>query len=520
MNIISLESSIPALPGNRSAQPASAAGALLPDDTSTTTPQAQSLPATIVNLSGASSAAGAKKDIYQQPTVYVTQTRYQLATTPLTSSINSQLLSGANSISAKNTSFSVSGLFGQLGNLSRETTEYRNEARSVLVASDKAEKLGIDFSTAKGRLLNSVNLTIRTKDGDTIDIRAEHAHGKGDSIAFSFVVTGELSPEEQDALEKLAATLGEVADDFFRTGTTQLRGLKEFDKEQLQGFRLDFIRPEGDDYVTMNFDYSVDEAAQTQQLTAKDVDGYKVDIKTDLNGLLENAGAAANNSFQEYLSVLSESLNKHELSTVSRLFILDSFSSMLMPSGAGQAQPPSSTAEAALSAFDSGLADFSVTISSPLHQDHTNYLYPDSMTLKLEQKTEVEQVEQRTLVKQVNSYEFTSSRIDGIVGVDDGDLESGNFNYKTTHIKEQLSRLLDMTAEGVNNLYSEYEQSVDIKEQVYIAFKLQDTQRQDKQEHMVKQLLDTDAATPPEKDSDELLDKVADSRQSLFGFHF
>lgn len=518
MNITPLESPALALQGNRPAQALSLAET--PSQDAKAAVQAQSLPAAIVTLSPAVSAADMARDTYQQPSVYVAQTRYQLAATPATANISAQLVSGATALSSKNAFFSVAGLFGQVGNLSRETSEYRNEARSASVASDKADKVGIDFSTAKGRPLNSVNLTVRTKDGDIIEIRAEHAKGKGDSIEFSFVVTGELSPEEQSALEKLAAKLGEVADDFFRTGTTQLRGLKEFDRDTIQGFHIDLMKPKGETYVTTSFDYSVDEVEQTQQLLAKDADGYKVEITTDLNGLLEGASAAENDSFQEYFRVLNESLNKHEVSTASRLFILDSFSSMVMPSVGGQVQPASAKAGAALSEFDSGLADFNAVISAPLHQDRSNYLYPEAMTLKLQQTTEIEQVELRTLVKQVSSYEFTSSRLDGIIGVDDGDFESGNFNYKTTQAKEQVSRLLDMSADGVNNVYTEKEQSLDSEQRMYLDFKLQDTERQDKREHIVEQLLDNQLANTIQKDSAELLLKLADTRQSLFGLQF
>ena len=470
---------------------------VLPDNKAQPTTTAESSPATIVEISNSTTQGPA---LTYEPTVEIVQVRNTLDKNPTALKLNQQLSSDLTSFRTQKSSFSVQTFFSQIGALSRETAEYKNEARTFRVASSKAnDKVAMDFSAGAGKPLETVTMQIRTKDGDTIDVQVQRSTAPGsDSLAFSFKVTGKLSKAEQDALEKLAGKLGEVADDFFRTGTTQLRGLKEFDKANLQDFHLEFSKPKTEDkYDVMTYDFSVDDTAQTQHLVAKDVDGYSVDITTNLQGLLGAAKAAPNNSINAYLKIIRDTLNEHQpltqdhSNTFSTQFILDSFISMVTPNVAATTLADVAVTEKALAAFDTGLPDFTATINAPLMRKRSNYIFPESMSLKLSQQTEVEKrTDGGVLVKQVNSFERRSNEIEAIVGAEKGDLETGNFTYKTINEKQQTSRILDLNEKDINNMTIEHTSSTNNTEKTYINFHLQDTKKDQHSERKVAQLLD------------------------------
>lgn len=488
-----------------------------------TPPSSVTSPSTIVTLN----ATEANADTYSQPMVDVIQTRNQYKESPAAAKMSNQLISSLGSIRANTSPFSVAALFSQVGNISRETTSYRNEARSMAVAGNKlSDDMKVDFSKYKGGVDEWVNLTIRTKDGDDIAVtvsRFRNNAGRGDTLEFTFDVTGELSEAEQDALDKLAAKLGGVADDFFRSGTAELNGLKEFDKANLESFHFEFSRHRGEKKpITMSFDYKYDQEAQTQQLTASDAVGYKIDIKTNLAGLLVKGGASAHDALQQYLHLISKSLSEHGASSASRRFIMDGFANLVTPeSSAAAAKPEQTKAEKIVDAFASGLADFKASIQAPLNHTRKNYLYPEAMNLQLEQSTRVEEAKERTLIRQTSSYELNSSRIRGRAGseeasvIDEG-IESGNFNYKTIHMKEQTTRLLDMTDDKINNAYSEHESSLDIQEKKFGNFHLEETQEEHKQDQVLTQLQDVIAAKKLQKESMDALKELAEDKKSLF----
>jgi hypothetical protein len=241
----------------------------------------------------------------------------------------------------------------------------------------------------------------------------------------------------------------------------------------------------------------VDEAAQTQHLSAKDVDGYSVDITTNLYGLLGTASASSNNSMNAYLKIIRETLNDYQPMTqehsnnLSTQFIIDSFTSMVAP-GQSHLTPPNSTfMEKAIGAFDSGLPDFDATINAPLLRTRANYLFPESMNLQLIQKTDIEKrADGGLLVKQTNSFERSSSEIETIVGSEKGDFKTGNFVYKTTNEKQQTSRILDLNKNNIDNMITEHTSSINNTEKTYKNFHLEGTTKDQRNERQLTQLID------------------------------
>jgi len=482
-------------------------------------------PATLVNLSGFKDAS----DLYEQPKLVdmvqmsSTQDKTKTATT-----LSQALAADAANLRKNKSPFTPSNFLNQIGSLSRETNTYKNSAFSYQLASTKAnDKLKLSFADTGGKPQETVTLRVRTKDGDTIDIKIQHSKSAtGDNLEFSFDVTGKLSEAEQDALEKLANKLGQVADDFFRTGTTELHGLKEFDQANLKDFQIEFSKPKGDSYTTMNYNFSVDEQTQTQHLSAKDSDGYSFDITANLQDLLGDANPSFNQSLENYLAIIRKTLNQHQpaqaehSNTASMRFILDGLTSMLSHTGKQNEALAGSSTDKALAAFDTGLPDFTAVINAPLYvyRDLQHSLeLPESMSLKLEQRTERQvQKDGTLLVKQVNSFERQSRQIEAIPGADKPDFIFGNFNYKTVHEKQETSRILSLGKNEINNLITEHTDSVETTLESYRNFKSQGIQKEEHQDYKINQLVDERAKYKQLKQNLDSLKALRDSHKQLF----
>lgn len=484
------------------------------------------LPAVLVSFTGLREAS----DLYEQPKlVDIVQMSSTQDKGEVAAKISQSLATDATSLRKSKSPFVPSSFFSQVGALSRETTSYKNSAFSYQLASTKAtEKLKLENANTDSKPKETVTLRVRTKEGDVIDIKIQHSRGTiGDSLEFSFDVTGKLSEAEQDALEKLANKLGQVADDFFRTGTTALHGLKEFDQANLKDFRIEFSKPKSSDtYTTLSYDFSVDEQSGTQHLSAKDGDGYSVDITANLQNLMGIANPSFNQSLDNYLKIIRETLNEHRptqqenTNSASMRFLIDSFTSMLSPAISREQPASNLTAENALQAFDTGLPDFTAVINAPLFvfRDPKHMLtIPEAMTLRMEQRTEKEaQADGSMLIRQTNSFERQSKQIEGMVGSDKGDLKHGNFDVRTIHEKQQTSRILNITEKEINDLVSEHTEEKETTIENFRNFILTDTQTSQNQKHQITQLLDEINKNKQLKQTFNNLKALEDSHRDLF----
>ena len=481
-------------------------------------------PGVVVQLSPPKPAA--PPFIYDEPKVDVVQVRNTNNTGAAATRFSSQLASELTSLRASKSTFSSASFFSQIGALSRETNEYRNEARGLTLAASKVtDKTKIDFDSSSGRPQEGVTMRIKTKDGDFIDVKLQrNSGGSGDSIGFSFVVTGKLSAEEQDALEKLSTKLGEVADDFFRLGNTSLHGLKEFDNSVLESFNIEFSKPKGDSYAVMKYDYSVDSATQTQRLVASDAEGFGVDINSNLHSLLGTSKATGNNSLTLYLDLIRKVFNEHSpagegSNRLNKQFILDAFSSMIVPLAEKATAGATGDSQKMLDAFNSGLPDFTASIHAPLYHNYKNYLTPQALQLNLSQTTKMESREDGSLlVKQLNTYERHSSQLEGIVGSDKGDVETGNYIYHVIHEKQQTSRILDLGKDGLNNLVTEHTQEIEDTTSTYHNFKLQDSKTEHTQRRQLFQLADDIEKHKQQKQTFNSLYAINESTKKILAF--
>lgn len=445
------------------------AGSILPEPVNS--------PAALVTLTQRSEPS----PVYQEPMVVASYLRDNSNTKPAAAAASTVLIQSLNQFTEKKTTFSVSSMFSQVGALSRETSEYRNQARQFYVPSKMAvDKFSPEFPSSAGVRSESAFLTIKTKDGDNIQIQfSRNKSGDLSQMEFSFVVDGELSETEQKALEKLTEKLGAMGDEFFRMDTTELRGLKDVDTDSISYFKFILQRPDPatDSYVEHSYEMRVDEVTQTQNLIAEDVHGYSVDIKSQLQNLAKEK-VLETELFQQYLDLINRAADDGDAPNASKRFMLDAFESMFAgfftPASAEQElDVEEDRAERAVAAFDSGMPDFTANFRSPVLHNPGFYAQAASMVLNLQQVTRVEQNGDDTFIKQESSYELINHHFEDFPKEYLEEL-SGSYFYTTEREQGSVSRILSMTNDRVNNIWIEQDASKEKQTSQFVNYQLVD----------------------------------------------
>lgn len=475
---------------------------------------AESSPASRVSISP--SDKNRERDVYNKPSSIVTYLREDNhPNNAAAAAVSKTLATHLSSLSDKREPFRPGLFFSQAGALSREANSYSNEARSMRLAMDVApETMRPDFSTTKGIVLTAATLSIRTRDGDNINMTLTHALNGG-SLLFTFNIEGELSEEEQLALEKLAIKLGEVADEFFRSGTAELRGLDDFDSKLFESFNLSFNKFNGFDYDIFSYNYSVDETNNTAQLTAEDTFGYEFDISTHTQGLLKDKQAFAHQTLEQYLALIRQAANEHKAESSSIRFMLDGLRTMLFAPKTNMTTEDTGALEQVLENFDTGLPDFEATFNSPVVHNPDLYTQVSSMHLHMGQTTDIDVINNRTLIQQKNFYELTESHWLASPGMEEAHLDIGNYRYINQHVRESITRTLDSNGSQVKDALVEHEKEWSRKEQLFVNFKAQPASTNGDSYHTLINLMDQ-LDQQANNNQPKLLKLLENSHKNLF----
>ena len=477
----------PALPVNKTVEPT--ASPLVIQDS----------PSTQVSLGAFENSA----PTYRKPSTEITYLRYQQQTGIVAGALSQQLLNEWSMFrNDRAHSFRAGSFLSQVGALSAETSHFRNEARNFSVPGDiAAEKFSPDFSALVGKRRESFLLTIRTKEGDEITVRMTRRQGPGgESLEFAFDVVGELSEAEQQALDKLASKLGEVADEFFRTGKAELRGLAAFDDANIQSFKLELSKPNGDVYDTLNYDYTFDETTQTRRLRGEDVAGYQFDITAHVNGILQTDRATAQQTIEQYLDLIRRAGDARGTESASVRFMLDGLRSVLL-----------------LDEFHTGLQDFTASFRAATTYNPENRTQVSAMNLTMGQTTRTETDGARFLLQQESFYELHSSYFKPLPWLEAADFANGNYVYVNEHESGKTTRTLDMGAGDVDSLLIEREKTHDILERFYQNFAEIDRHEDHQKERTLENLVDRLSPTESnEIRQQNLLALIKESRFNLF----
>lgn len=365
-------------------------------------------------------------------------------------------------------------------------------------------------NTSRSRTGELFDLTLKTRDGDTISltIGAEHSSGsdgiKG-TTDFTFSVIGNLSDSERKAVDALAGRLGDVAKEYQQKGWADLEFLHAFDNDVLAEFSLGV---QGDNGHALTIDYSLDSGADVHTLTVNQ-NSYEYEVSADL---IEQAGTVLhdNELYQQYRQIVIDTAQSYKagefLGGVSNNktieFFLDGLDAMISPpeneghsenstNGAShnsgshaietrrdtEPLPADSTNSQKLSNgndlekdFLSGLPDFTAAFSTPMHSPNASRLSETSqMTLRMDQVTDisVNRGNGEKTLDQRYSYESRVSQHFGIGGTSmeyanlaDAD-EPGGQTYLYEVIKQSgmLARVMTVDRDGAIGGYSESKDS-------------------------------------------------------------
>ncbi len=476
---------------------------------------AQDSPSTKVSLDAFENPA----PVYNKPSTEVTYLRHQQQTGIVAGAVSQQLLNEWSMFrNDRAHSFRAGSFLSQVGGLSAETNSFRNEARNFSVPGDiAAEKYSPDFSALAGKRKESVLLTIRTKEGDDITIRMTRRQGPGgESLEFAFDAVGELSEAEQQAFDKLASKLGEVADEFFRTGKAELRGLAAFDDASIQSFKLELSKPNADDYDTLTYDYAFDETTQTRRLRGEDVAGYQFDITAHVNGILQTDRATAQQTIEQYLDLIRRASDARGTESASVRFMLDGLRSVLLLDEL-KTSTSSLAEKSLLDEFHTGLPDFTASFRAATTYNPENRTQVSAMNLTMGQTTRTETDGARFLLQQESFYELHSSYFKPLPWLEAADFANGNYVYVNEHESGKTTRTLDMSAGDVDSLWVEREKTHDILERFYQSFTEIDRNEDHQEERTMEYLVDRLSPTESnEIRQQNLLALIKESRFNLF----
>ncbi|HEX7763623.1 MAG TPA: hypothetical protein VF433_08425, partial [Cellvibrio sp.] len=138
----------------------------------------QTSPAVLVSITREPTPA----PVYTEPLATLNRLRDDSHTGAAARATSQVLLSSLNQVTDGKAPFSVANAFSQISSLSKETTEYRNEARQFKVPQKfLTEKFSPDFAAVRGNKAEAVNLSVRTKEGDSIQIQMSRIHYKDGS---------------------------------------------------------------------------------------------------------------------------------------------------------------------------------------------------------------------------------------------------------------------------------------------------------------------------------------------------
>lgn len=172
-------------------------------------------------------------------------------------------------------------------------------------------------------------LSVDTKEGDSISITFNSSQGYDESagetvdgFSLSYQVDGHLSEAEHEALNKVLAGVGEMADEFFKLNETSqnkyvpqgqlgmnLDFLSDFNHQQLSSFDVSFSTT--DDQISdspvnkLDLSYQIDQDSQ-QQALAFDSEAGQNKIKFTLD--MSTFGGQDVKQMQQYLATLDNNL--------------------------------------------------------------------------------------------------------------------------------------------------------------------------------------------------------------------
>jgi hypothetical protein len=261
---------------------------------------------------------------------FLTKFQYQERIAELSSSLISH---------SKDAHTQVTDILSNLGQLDTEAKDYLTQSEYYIEGEvSKLEKLAL----ASKDETNYFTFELKTQEGDTVFIKYKQPEFNPFDIEdilpqdnFSITVDGDISEEEQKALEALYGKVSEFIEDNFNTMQSKNGGFSldrldlsdSFDNSILTGFEI--TMQENNNQASYN--YQIDNANKTQTLTtsmshnSKSL-SYDFSLTTGLNQQQDNGQLAKN--IEQLKNVLDDTNGSFAGNSGLNQYLLDSYSAL------------------------------------------------------------------------------------------------------------------------------------------------------------------------------------------------
>ncbi len=346
---------------------------------------------------------------------------------------------------------SIAGLNSALGGMlqSGQTEIHQTVSNSTFYTRIK----DFDPSAHVDRLQSDVTkdvstfLEIKTKEGDTIKLSISVDYTKGEmdrkaglyysrNIRINMEVDGELSEKEIAEIDKFSKALEQQIDRVSRGKGLDIESFNLFEDDTLSSIKFDY-RPKGGQSV---FNFEMVNNDDTRSLII-DYGTNKINLKLDKTDGVFNI-KSANASRVEYLSQLTEGLDKSSASKEERRLLLDSVDALfsnLKGIGSNNVKPAN--------AITSGLPDFEISFN----RQRSNYI-PNALDISLKQNTQITESSDGISVVQKHNYDLYSEQVIPLDHLEHADYFNGNYKLRT--VEEHQSRISHLEINTLNQLVS------------------------------------------------------------------
>jgi len=323
------------------------------------------------------------------------------------------------------------------------------------------------FTDKKSEDLASINLQIKTRDGDVINfsLTSYKGYGSGDDerpasftgTRVAFEVEGDLSPDELKQVEAFAQKINQASEGYFSNGKVDIGDLELSTFSQFSDVDLSFLN-DADGSGVRNFKLSYQDDAQSRSIDVN-LNGDQAQITIDKTSLGIGANAQQQKqALQEYLTLLEDSADEVHAEQTTQNLMMETFElgfTQLTTEAEDAArhnsqkntpietQALNKKVENALV----GLPDFKFSFDSLVKRPNSD-VQPneyEGFKLNLSLKTHsYKYVENRTeTISQKQKFHLTGAYYTPLEGADEPDFSKQNYRYtELDRVSEKITQLV------------------------------------------------------------------------------
>jgi len=323
------------------------------------------------------------------------------------------------------------------------------------------------FTDKKSEDLASINLQLKTRDGDVINfsLTSYKGYGSGDDerpasftgTRVAFEVDGDLSREELEQVEAFAQKINQASEGYFNNGKVDLNDLELSTFSQFGEVELSFLN-DADGSGVKKFKLSYQDDVESRSIDVN-LNGDQAQITIDKTSLGIGANAQQQKqALQEYLTLLEDSANEVHAEQATQNLMMDTFE-------LGFTQLTTEAEDAARSHSQKnipvetqalnqkvenalvGLPDFKFSFNSLIKRPNSD-VQPneyEGFKLNLSLKTHsYKYVENRTeTISQKQNFHLTGAYYTPLEGADEPDFANQNYKYtELDRVSEKITQLV------------------------------------------------------------------------------